>query len=85
MSSKQLKAVSMFGGTAAVLAMGVLSVTLSDVSTAQTPTPAPPGPVTTSEVTSGRDDHRIRGARGAGDLGGHTADHHNAVGEPADG
>ena len=51
--SKQFKVLSATAGATTVLVMGALTVTLSEVSVAQTPEPAPPGPVTTSEVTSG--------------------------------
>jgi hypothetical protein len=82
--STQLKVLSATAGGAAVLAMGALTVTSSDVSVAETPEPAPPGPVTTSEVTRG-DHHRNRGAGGAGDIGGGSADHNDTAGLPADG
>jgi cytoskeletal protein RodZ len=49
---KQIKLVSAGIGAGAVIAMGGLGVVFSDVSTAQ-PEPAPPGPVTTSEITTG--------------------------------
>ena len=52
--AKQFKVLSATAGATALLAMGALTVTLSEVSVAQTPEPAPPGPVTTSEVTSGQ-------------------------------
>jgi hypothetical protein len=52
--SKQFKVVSATAGGAAVLAMGALTATLSNSnSVAEPPEPAPPGPVTTSEVTTG--------------------------------
>jgi hypothetical protein len=51
-TSKQLKTVLATGGAAAVFAMGALSLAFSEVSQAQ-PEPAPPGPVTTSEITTG--------------------------------
>ena len=54
MKSKQFKVVSATAGGAAMLAMGALTATLSNGSSvAETPEPAPPGPVTTSEVTTG--------------------------------
>lgn len=37
-----------------MVAMGALTVTFSDLSVADPQEPAPPGPVTTSEVTSGQ-------------------------------
>jgi hypothetical protein len=49
---KQIKLVSAGIGAGAVIAMGGLGVAFSDVSTAE-PEPAPPGPVTTSEITTG--------------------------------
>jgi hypothetical protein len=49
---KQIKLLSAGIGAGAVIAMGGLGVVFSDVSTAQ-PEPPPPGPVTTSEVTTG--------------------------------
>lgn len=53
--SKQFKLTSAAVGVGAVLAMGAVTVALSEISAADplTPTPAPPGPVTTSEVTTG--------------------------------
>ena len=51
--SKRFKVLSATAGTTAVLAMGALTVTFSDVSGAETPEPAPPGPVTTSTPTTG--------------------------------
>jgi hypothetical protein len=42
-------------GGAAVLAMGAITATMSNGSSvAEPPEPAPPGPVTTSEVTTGQ-------------------------------
>jgi hypothetical protein len=51
-TSKQLKLVSAGIGAGALIAMGALGVTFSDVSSAQ-PEPAPPGPVPTEEATVG--------------------------------
>ena len=51
--SKRFRVLAATAGTTAVLAMGALTVTFSDVSGAETPEPAPPGPVTTSTVTTG--------------------------------
>ena len=51
MKSKQLKLVSAGIGTSAVVAMSALGLMFSDVGAAQPPTP--PGPVTTSEITTG--------------------------------
>jgi hypothetical protein len=48
--STQLKLVSAAVGASAVIAMGVIGVTFSTVSFAEEPTP---GPVETSEVTTG--------------------------------
>ena len=50
--SKQFKLIAATAGVGAVLAMSALTVTFSNVSVAE-PEPAPPGPVTTSEVTLG--------------------------------
>jgi hypothetical protein len=33
--------------------MGAIGLAFSDISAADTPEPAPPGPVTTSEITTG--------------------------------
>jgi hypothetical protein len=52
-NSKQLKVLSAAAGGTAVLAMGALTATFSNVSVAEPPEPAPPGPVTTSEITTG--------------------------------
>ena len=49
---KQIKLLSAGIGAGAVIAMGGLGVVFSDVSSAE-PEPAPPGPVTTSEITTG--------------------------------
>ena len=51
--SKQLKVWSATAGCTAVVAMGALAVTFTDVSAADTPEPAPPGPVMTSTATTG--------------------------------
>jgi hypothetical protein len=51
--AKQFKVVSAGVGAGAVVAMGALGVAFSNVSAAEEPTPAPPGPVTTSEITTG--------------------------------
>jgi hypothetical protein len=52
--SKQFRLMAATAGGAAVLAMGALTVTFSNVSVAEEPPePPPPGPVTTSEVTIG--------------------------------
>lgn len=51
--STQLKMVSAGVGAGAVIAMSALGVAFSNVSAAEEPTPAPPGPVTTSEATTG--------------------------------
>jgi hypothetical protein len=51
-NSKQLKLVSAAIGAGAVVAMGGLAVAMSNVSGAQ-PEPPPPGPVTTTPVTTG--------------------------------
>ena len=40
-------------GACAVVAMGAIGLAFSDISAADTPEPAPPGPVTTSEITTG--------------------------------
>lgn len=50
--SKQFRGVSATVGAGAVIAMGALGVAFSDVSAADEPEPAPPGPVTTSEMTT---------------------------------
>ena len=50
--SKQLKMVAAGAGAGAVMAMSALGVAFSNVSAAEEPTPAPPGPVTTSEMTT---------------------------------
>jgi hypothetical protein len=50
--SKQFRLMAATGGGGAVLAMGALTATFSNVSVAE-PEPAPPGPITTSEVTTG--------------------------------
>ena len=52
MRSKQFRVVSAGIGAGAVIAMGALGVAFSDVSAAEEPTPAPPGPVTTSEMST---------------------------------
>jgi hypothetical protein len=39
-------------GAGATIAMSALGVAFSNVSAAEEPTPAPPGPVTTSEMTT---------------------------------
>jgi hypothetical protein len=49
---KQIKLLFAGIGAGALIAMGGLGVAFSDVSTAQ-PEPAPPGPVTTSAITTG--------------------------------
>jgi hypothetical protein len=51
--SKQIRVASATAGATAVLAMGALTVAFSDVSAADPPEPAPPGPVSTSEITTG--------------------------------
>jgi hypothetical protein len=52
--SKQFKVLSATAGATAVLAMGAVTATMSNISVAEEPPePAPPGPVTTSEVTTG--------------------------------
>lgn len=53
MISRQLKVVSAGVGACAVVAMGAIGLAFSDISAADTPEPAPPGPVTTSEITTG--------------------------------
>jgi hypothetical protein len=53
MKPKHLKMLSAGIGAGAVIAMGGLGVAFSDVSTAE-PEPAPPGPVETSEITTGQ-------------------------------
>ena len=50
MKTTQLKLVSAAVGASSVIAMGVIGVTFSTVSSAEEPTP---GPVETSEVTTG--------------------------------
>jgi hypothetical protein len=50
MNSKQLKMVSATVGAGAAIAMGVVGVAFSTVSSAEEPTP---GPVPTSEATTG--------------------------------
>ena len=51
--SNKFRLVSAAIGAGAVLAMGGFGVAFSEVSAAEEPTPAPPGPVTTSEITTG--------------------------------
>jgi hypothetical protein len=51
--ASRFKVVSATAGAAAVVAMGALTVAFSDVSGAETPEPAPPGPMSTSEITTG--------------------------------
>jgi len=51
--SKQFKVASAGLGASALIAMGAFGVAFSNVSAAEEPTPAPPGPVTTSEITTG--------------------------------
>jgi hypothetical protein len=51
-NSTKLKLMSATAGAGALLAMGGLSVAFSETSSAE-PEPAPPGPVATSEVTTG--------------------------------
>ena len=53
MNSKRLKLVSAGVGASAAIVMGGLGVAFSTVSSAE-PEPAPPGPVTTSEATTGQ-------------------------------
>jgi hypothetical protein len=48
--SKQIKLASAIFGASAAVAMGALGVASNDTSAAE---PPPPGPVTTSEVTTG--------------------------------
>jgi hypothetical protein len=48
----KLKLMTATAGAGAVLAMGALSVAFSETSSAE-PEPVPPGPVVTSEVTTG--------------------------------
>jgi hypothetical protein len=50
--SKQVKLFSATVGASALLAMGAFAIASNDVSAAQDP-PLPPGPVTTSEITTG--------------------------------
>ncbi len=52
MNSKQIKTCSATLGAGAVLAMGALAVATSNTSVAQEDPPVP-GPVTTSEITTG--------------------------------
>ncbi len=51
--ASRFKLVSATAGAAAVVSMGALTVAFSDVSDAETPEPAPPGPMTTSAITTG--------------------------------
>jgi hypothetical protein len=51
-TSKQFRAASAAGGAAALLTMGTLTVAFSDISRAEQE-PVPPGPVTTSQVSTG--------------------------------
>jgi hypothetical protein len=51
--TKQLKLASAAVGASALIGMGAFGVAFSNVSAAEEPTPAPPGPVTTSEITTG--------------------------------
>jgi hypothetical protein len=51
-NSTKLKLMSATAGAGAVVAMGALPVVFSETSSAA-PEPAPPGPVATSEVTTG--------------------------------
>ena len=53
MNSKQVRLTSATVGAGALLAMGAFGVATSITSVAQEPEPAPPGPVTTSEITTG--------------------------------
>lgn len=53
MKSNKFRVASAAAGAGAVIAMGAFGVAFSDVSAAEEPTPAPPGPVTTSEITTG--------------------------------
>ena len=52
MRSKQFRVVSAGVGAGAVIAMGALGVAFSNVSAAEEPEPAPPGPVTTSQMST---------------------------------
>ncbi len=52
MKSNQLKLASATIGASALIAMGALAVTSNETSVAE-PEPPPPGPVTTSEITTG--------------------------------
>lgn len=52
MRPKQFRMASAGIGAGAVIAMGALGIAFSDVSAAEEPTPAPPGPVTTSEMST---------------------------------
>jgi hypothetical protein len=51
--SKQFKMASAGVGAGALIAMGAFGVAFSNVSAAEEPTPAPPGPVTTPEISTG--------------------------------
>ncbi|WP_123028489.1 hypothetical protein [Mycolicibacterium stellerae] len=52
MKSKQVKLASAGIGAIALIGMGAFGVAFSNVSAAEEPEPAPPGPVTTSEMTT---------------------------------
>jgi hypothetical protein len=51
--SQQLKFVAAGIGASAVVAMGAIGLVFSDVSAAEPQEPPPPGPVLTSEITTG--------------------------------
>jgi hypothetical protein len=51
--SRQLKLASAAIGAGGIIAMGGIGLAFSDISAADQPEPAPPGPVTTSEITTG--------------------------------
>lgn len=66
MRSKQFRVASTGVGVAAAIAMGALGVAFSNVSAAEEPTPAPPGPLTTSEMTTAEtvvDDTEMNGPK----------------------
>ena len=66
------------GWCCAVIAMGALGLAFSDIGAAQ-PEPPPPGPVTTSEMTTGESVTGDRSDRRAGDVSCRTTYHYAAV------
>ena len=83
MISRQLKVVSAGVGACAVVAMGAIGLAFSDISAADTPEPAPPGPVTTSGDHHRSDDHRLRGRERTEDVDRRSGDHDNTIRESA--